>query len=88
LKSPKDLVKCDRKVLAALRKLDSGTLKSVMESNLRPMEIDGILKRRDRIVAIFEKKVAAIGESEVLFDSPARAAEYPVDYPEPPLIKS
>jgi hypothetical protein len=59
-----------------------------MESNLRPMEIDGLLKRRDKIVGIFEKKIAASGESAVLFDSAPRAAEYPVGYTEPPLLKS
>ncbi len=88
LKAPKDLVKCDRKVLAVMRELDSATLKTAMENNLRPMEIDGLLKRRDKIVSIFEKKIAASGESSVLFDSPARPAEYPLDYTEPPLIKS
>ena len=34
------------------------------------MEIDGLLARRDKIVAFFDKEIAAKGEAAVLFDLP------------------
>lgn len=80
IRSAKDLEKCDRRLLVALRKLETSTLKAAMNGVLRNIEIEALLKRRDKIVAEFDKKIAALGESQVMFDLPARAAEYPVDY--------
>jgi hypothetical protein len=80
LKSVKDLDQCDRRLLAALRKLDKSTLKSPLENCLRAIEIDAILRRRDKIVAAFEARIAQMGESRIMFDLPPRPAEYPVAY--------
>ena len=55
LKTPKDLVRCDRDLLAALKRLDEASLKQEMESYLTGLEIKGLLARRDKIVAFFEK---------------------------------
>lgn len=80
LKSVKDLDKCDRRLLATLRKLDKAALKPPLENCLRTMEMDALLRRRDKIVAAFEKRIAQMGESQIMFDLPPRPAEYPVAY--------
>ena len=69
LKTPKNLGDhCERKLLAALRTLDAGTLKAEMKDLLAPGQIDGLLARRDRIVAYYDAKIAAEGEEKVLYD--------------------
>ena len=69
LKTPKDLGDhCERKLLAALRRLDGATLKTAMKDLLMPGQIEGLLGRRDRIVAYYDAKVAALGEDKVLYD--------------------
>lgn len=80
LKSVKDLDKCDRRLLAAMRKLDKSTLKPAFGSCLRTIEIDALLRRRDKIVAAFERRIGEMGESQIMFDLPPRPAEYPVAY--------
>ncbi len=68
LKNPKNLVKCDRHLLAKLKELNRDTLTREMKGYLNKMQIDGLLARRDLIVAFFEKEVAAKGEAEILYD--------------------
>lgn len=66
----KDLVQCDRKVLAKLRELNKPLLQQRLKPHINDMEIDGLLARRDKIVAFFDKEIAAKGEAAVLFDLP------------------
>jgi hypothetical protein len=72
LLSPQDLVQCDRKLLARLRRLDRKTLeeKLVRPKFITNLELDGLLARRDKIVAFFDREIAARGEAAVLFDLP------------------
>lgn len=78
LPEPKNLVKCDRYLLANLRKLDKATLREKMGKYLNGMEIDGVLARRDAIVKFFEDKIKTQGQSAVLFDYLVeRKAAYP-----------
>ena len=70
LANPKDLVQCDRKLLANLRKLDRPLLLQKLKPYVNAAEIDGLLARRDKIVKFFEDQIAAKGESAVLFDLP------------------
>jgi hypothetical protein len=70
LANPKDLVQCDRKLLANLRKLDKPLLLQKLKPYVGVPEIDGLLARRDKIVKFFEEQIAAKGESAVLFDLP------------------
>ena len=51
----KNLVKCERSLLGAMRKLNAAELKAVMGDAITSSEQQGILKRRDKIVAVFEK---------------------------------
>ena len=68
LRNPGNLVKCDRKLLDALRKLDRSTLEKELMPYLGKLEIEGLLARRDLIVQFFDKEVAAKGEQAVLYD--------------------
>jgi len=78
LPEPKNLVKCDRYLLANLRKLDKATLREKTGKYLNGMEIDGVLARRDAIVKFFEDKIKTQGESAVLYDYLVeRKAAYP-----------
>jgi len=72
LLNPKNLVQCDRKLLAKLRALDRKVLeaKLVKPGYLNKMELDGLLARRDKIVAFFDKEITQKGEAAVLFDLP------------------
>ena len=63
---------CPRRLLAALRKLDEPTLKTRAGGLLSMGQIGGLLGRRDRIVAHYDRLIAAHGEAAVLYDLPER----------------
>ncbi len=67
LKSPKNLVKCDRQLLEKLRQLDSAEVQKITGEWLNSLEISGVMARRDKIVAHFERLIAQKGEKEVLY---------------------
>jgi hypothetical protein len=68
LQNPKNLVQCDRRLLANLRSLDKDSLNQKLGHYLADMEIDAILGRRDKIVKFFDEQVAQKGGTAVLFD--------------------
>jgi hypothetical protein len=68
LKSPKDLVQCDRKLLGKLRELNKEVLTKQLGHYLSSMQIEGLLARRDKIVKFFDEQVAQKGEAAVLYD--------------------
>jgi hypothetical protein len=61
-----------------MRQLTKEQLTTELGDYLRGNEIDGLLARRDRIVKLFEDKIARLGEENVLFDLPSREAVWPV----------
>lgn len=67
LKTPANLVRCERKLLARLKELDGNIISRELENFLKPEEIKGLLARRDLIVRLFDQK----GES-ALYDAPGR----------------
>jgi hypothetical protein len=67
LKDPKDLVRCSRELLEKLRALDREGLAAKAGKYLTGLEIDGVMKRREKIVAYFEKLIAEKGEAAVLY---------------------
>jgi hypothetical protein len=69
LKTPKDIVRCDRAVLERLRQLDKRTLTQELGRYLTGYEIDALLARRDAIVALLE----SLGPA-ALFDRAARVS--------------
>jgi len=67
--------RCPRGLLDAMRRLDEPTLGRTMGDLLGTGQIEGLLARRDRIVAHCEAQIAEYGEAIVLYDLPARAGE-------------
>ncbi len=67
LENPKNLIKCSRELLDKLRKLDEAQLTARTKKYLSPPEIQGVMARRDKIVAHFEKLIAEKGEAQVLY---------------------
>lgn len=72
LLNEKNLVMCDRKLLASMRKLDQETLDEQLQPFVTKGEIKALLTRRDLIVKFFDKLVKEKGEDAVLYDLPAR----------------
>jgi hypothetical protein len=68
LQTPQNLVQCDRKLLAKMRELSNEVLHQKLGRYLNTAEIDAILSRRDKIVKVFDDKIAQAGEAKVLFD--------------------
>jgi len=67
LRTPENLVWCCRELLEKLRELDAEELKAKLGKYLNDLEIDGIMKRRDKIVDYFETLIAEKGEAAVLY---------------------
>jgi hypothetical protein len=67
LKSPKDLVRCDRQLLEKLKVLDANALTEKTSHYLSKDQIRAVMARRDKIVAQFQQMIAAKGENEVLY---------------------
>jgi hypothetical protein len=70
LRDPKDLVRCDRRLLAKLRTLNEGVLKEKLSRWLTDSEIEALAARAAKIVAFFDTETAARGEGAVLYDIP------------------
>jgi hypothetical protein len=60
--------RCERHLLAALRQLEEPSLKETMSGVLDSGQIEGLLGRRDRIVAHYEAQIAELGEEASLCD--------------------
>ena len=67
LRAPKDLVKCDRQLFERLKALKADELTEKTKNYLTKDEVNGVMARRDRIVATFQTLIAAKGEKEVLY---------------------
>jgi hypothetical protein len=70
LRDTKDLVQCDRRLLAKLRTLDKDMLKEKLSRWLTNSEIQALAVRAVKIVDFFDKETAAKGEGAVLYDTP------------------
>jgi hypothetical protein len=67
LRAEKELVRFPRAVLEAMKALDRPTLQAKLGPWLGGPEIDGLLKRRDKILALAAKHVSEQGEAAVLY---------------------
>ena len=67
LRTPENLIRCDRRLLENLRNLDAEELKARTKGLLTGPEIKGVMMRRDKIVKLFDKQVAQKGENEALY---------------------
>jgi hypothetical protein len=67
LKNAKDLVQCDRQVLAKLRQLSYDQVFDATKPYLTKDQVKALIARRDKMVAYFDNLVAQKGENEVLY---------------------
>jgi hypothetical protein len=68
LKDPRNLVHCDRSLLQKLQELEATELERKAGRWLNGAEIEGVMARRDKIVAHLQGLIADQGESSVLYD--------------------
>jgi hypothetical protein len=66
-KDPKDVVRCDPQLFEKMKALDTDQLAEKSRPYLTKDEVMGVMARRDKIVAYFQKLIAEKGESEVLY---------------------
>jgi len=67
LKNPKNLVMCDKGLLAKMKQLDEDQVLEATKKQLSKSEVKALMVRRDKIVAFFDKQVAEKGEGAVLY---------------------
>ena len=67
LRGEKNLVKCDRQLFEKLKALKAEEVTEKTRRYLTKDEINGVMARRDKIVAKFQTLIAQKGENEVLY---------------------
>jgi len=67
LLNPQQLERCDRALLTKLKGLTRESLTEAVAKSLTKDEIAALLARRDKIVKIYEKRIADLGENAVLY---------------------
>jgi hypothetical protein len=67
LRDPKDLVKCDRQLFEKLKALTADEVAEKTKRYLTKAEVNGVMVRRDKIVATFQTLIAQKGEKDVLY---------------------
>jgi hypothetical protein len=67
LRGEKNLVKCDRQLFEKLKALKADEVTERTRRFLSKDEINGVMARRDKIVAKFNSLIAQKGEKEILY---------------------
>lgn len=67
LRDPKNLVRCDRRLLEKLKALDRNQLALATKGYLTSYEVKAVMARRDKIIARFEQLVREKGEEAVVY---------------------
>lgn len=67
LRNVKDLVRCDRQLFDKLKALNENELTTRTKGFLTKSEVQAVMARRDKIVAVFQKSIAEKGENEILY---------------------
>jgi hypothetical protein len=67
LKDPNDLIRCDRQLFEKLKALDGNALTETTKHYLNNNEVKALMARRDKMVELFQKRIAEKGENEVLY---------------------
>jgi hypothetical protein len=67
LKTPSDLVRCEGKLLERLKILNGNELAAKTQHYLTKEQVQGVMARRDKIVARFQELIKEKGENEVLY---------------------
>lgn len=67
LLAPGDVTRCDRQLLDRLKALTKEEVVAATKPYIGGAEVDAVMARRDAIVALVQKEVAARGEAQVLY---------------------
>ena len=70
LLKPEGLTVIDRKLLDSMRAMTPDSVKAAMGDTLTRREQRALLERRDKIVQLFEDKIAAQGADVIVYDEP------------------
>ena len=68
LQKPEDLTRIDRGLLTRLKALTKDSIARAVGDSLLQGEQEAVIERRDRIVKLYEERVARVGEAAVMFD--------------------
>lgn len=68
LEGPQNILQCERKLFERLQALDPADVRRQLDPYLYGVEINALLKRRDKIVEIVRQRIAEKGEERALFD--------------------
>jgi len=68
LRKPEELRRIDRGLLARLKGLTEDSVAKAVADALHKSEQEAVLRRRDRIVKLFEERVAKVGDAAVFID--------------------
>ena len=69
LLKPERLLRCDRRLFERLKTITKESLSNAVGDSLTRYEQESLLARRDRIVKLYEERIAKQGETAVLFTS-------------------
>jgi hypothetical protein len=67
LRRPEQLQRCDRGLLERLRTLTPESLAQAVGASLTKAEQEALLVRRDKIIKLYDDRIARLGEPVVLF---------------------
>jgi hypothetical protein len=67
LRKTDDLTRADRNVLGRLRAMDPDGVRKLLNGVAFKSEVDAVLKRREALLAYFDKRITERGEAAVLF---------------------
>jgi hypothetical protein len=68
LMKPEELTRIDRGLLGRLKELTADSVAKAVGESLMKGEQEAVLKRRDRIVKLYEERAARIGDAAVFFE--------------------
>lgn len=73
LNEPELVQRCDRRLWEALKKIDPTAISQRMAPFMSGREIEALLDRRERLIALIERRISEHGEAAVLYSTdPAR----------------
>ena len=67
LRNPGSLARVERTLFEKLRALDRGAFVDAIKNILTKDEIEALFIRRDRLVQLFDQRIASLGEAKVLY---------------------
>jgi len=67
LRNPENLTRVERTIFQKMRALDRAALAEAVGKTLTKDEIDAVMDRRDRLVKLFDQKIASLGEAKVVY---------------------